>query len=223
MVLLARANASSPVRGMAAALKLPAFWVSAVAGGLAFWATMVVQPPIQIGFGRWVARIIAMNTFGEVVSGSGSVLISGIVQEALKLFAILAGILLMRSLSYAPFLGTVAGCSFGIVEAIWLVVLPTLRAGQALASLGVIERIFAIAFHAASATVLGVGLAKRRGAIAYVLAAFLHGLLNFGVVLKALWILNVVQLEVWVAVGSLVTLAIARRWLSTLRTNIPLT
>ena len=170
----------------------------------------------------------------EAIAGFGTVLISGLVQEALKLLAILAGIWVLRllarsgsdghggpnlvSASVVPALGAAAGCGFGIVEAIVLVILPNVGAGRSvLSNLAVIERIFVIIFHAGSATILGVGLAKSKTAIAYAIAALLHGLLNYGVILRALWILNVTQVEEWVAVGSVATLAIAWWWASTLR------
>jgi len=233
-VLLSRIAVTAPATGIARAARASGFWVAAVLGGLVLWVTLKVQPPIQIAYGRWIGPATSVGRIPEAIAGFGTVLISGLVQEALKLLAILAGVWALRLLARpgegdaggsipamaaaVPALGAAAGCAFGIVEAIVLVVLPNVRAGQAVISdLAVIERIFAIMFHAGSATMLGVGVAKRKAVIAYGIAALLHGLLNYGIILRALWILDVIQLEVWVAVGSVATLGLAWWWASTLR------
>ena len=231
-VLIAGIKSSAPGIGIARATRLPGFWVAATLGGLGLWVTLKVQPPIQIAFGRWIGQTTATGRIPEAIAGFGTVLISGIVQEALKLIAIIAGVWVLRLLTrpatdggegpgpivapVVPVLGAAAGCGFGIVEAVVLVILPSVSAGlSVILSLAVIERLFAIVFHAGSATILGVGLAKRKTLIAYGITALLHGLLNFGVILRALWVLDVTQLEVWVAVVSLATLVIAWWWAST--------
>ena len=78
--------------------------------------------------------------------------------------------------------------------------------------LGFWERFFAVAFHIAVSSIAGYGLAKRMGWQFYLIASFLHGLVNYGVILAQAGLLNTIQLEIYVAVLAVVTTA-AALWL----------
>ena len=68
------------------------------------------------------------------------------------------------------------------------------------------ERFFTVAFHIAASALAGYGLAKGWGWQFYILASFLHGFLNYSVVLVQSGLLTVVHVEIYIAmVAVLVT------------------
>ena len=116
--------------------------------------------------------------------------------------------------------GAVSGAGFGIFEAVW-VHNTIFQAGWTLAAiqssgisgyLGFWERFFAVAFHIAATSLSGYGLAKRMGWQFYLIAAFLHGLVNYGVILLQAGLLNSIQIEIYLTVLAVVITA-AALWL----------
>jgi uncharacterized membrane protein YhfC len=80
-----------------------------------------------------------------------------------------------------------------------------------LAIAGFWERLFAVGFHIAVSALVGYGLAKGRGWQYYLIAAGLHSLLNYGVVLIQKGYFTIVQLEVYAAVFAIVLTAVVMR------------
>jgi len=76
------------------------------------------------------------------------------------------------------------------------------------------ERFFVVGFHISAAALAGYGLAKGKGWQFYLLAAVLHGILNYAVVLLFKEYITLVQLEVWVAVVAVLVAAavLILRW-----------
>ncbi|KKK54727.1 hypothetical protein LCGC14_3081810 [marine sediment metagenome] len=62
------------------------------------------------------------------------------------------------------------------------------------------ERFFAVAFHTAASALAGYGLAKGWGWQFYLIAAFLHALLNYSAVLLQSGLFTPVHIEIYVAV-----------------------
>ncbi len=69
------------------------------------------------------------------------------------------------------------------------------------------ERFFTAAFHIAVSALAGYGLAKGWGWQFYLLASFLHGLLNYSVVLLQSGLITVIQIEIFVAVWAVLVTA----------------
>ena len=96
-----------------------------------------------------------------------------------------------------------SGWTWGAVQAVGLIVLA-----------GFWERFFAVAFHIAVSALAGYGLARGWGWQFYLLAAFLHGLLNYGIILLQAGIFTIVHIEIYVAVVAVLVTAVALwlRW-----------
>ena len=75
-------------------------------------------------------------------------------------------------------------------------------------ALGLWERIFSVAFHIAASALTGWGIAKRKGWLFYVIAAFLHGIVNFSVILIEDNKLTAVQSEIYLTVIAVMDTAI---------------
>lgn len=187
------------------------WWLAAVLGGSALFVTLWVQPPLQLFYTHITAPLASGPLLTRLMIGFGVVLISGVVQEALKLVAPAFLTRLDRSLrSRAVALGVASGAGFGVVEAVKLVALP-LASAHTLPALAVWERAAAIAFHCATGAYLGAGVARGRALEAYAAAALLHGLVNFSVILQGLALLDPVGLEIWVSACAVIALAMALR------------
>lgn len=187
------------------------WWLAVAIGGVGLFLTLWVQPPLQLLYTRITSPLAAGPLLTRLMIGFGVVLISGVVQEALKLAAPALLARFDRSLrSRAPALGAASGAGFGVVEAVKLVALP-LAAARIMPALAVWERAAAIAFHCATGAYLGAGVARGRTLEAYVAAALLHGLVNFSVILQSFALLDPVGLEIWVSACAVIALAMALR------------
>ena len=85
------------------------------------------------------------------------------------------------------------------------------------ALLGFWERFFAVAFHIAASALAGYGLAKGWGWQFYLIASFLHALLNYSAVLLTAGVLTAIQLEIYAAVIAVLVTAFVLwlRWRKT--------
>ena len=73
------------------------------------------------------------------------------------------------------------------------------------------ERFFAVAFHIAVSALAGYGLAKGWGWQFYLLAAFLHSLLNYSAVLLKSGVFTIVHVEIYVAIMAVLITGVALR------------
>jgi drug/metabolite transporter (DMT)-like permease len=115
-------------------------------------------------------------------------------------------------------IGAVSGAGFGVFEAIW-VHNQIFAQGVSWSvvdnyALGLWERIFSVAFHIAASALTGWGIAKRKGWLFYVIAAFLHGIVNYSVILINDNKLTATQSEIYLTVIALAVTAFALwlRW-----------
>ncbi len=210
-------------------LKKP--WVWAVLAGSAL-LTLLAVTFVQIPLQWWTNQ--ALNHFWSqtalvdwlLLAGLPTILLSGLVQEGSKLVPVVF-YWWRKGRSLDPrtglIIGAVAGLGFGVFEAVW--VHNSLFASYGwnwgmVESGGVIalatfwERFFTVAFHIAASALAGYGLAKGWGWQFYLIAAGLHTLLNYSIVLLSLGLFGTVGLEIYIAVVATLIAAVALwlRW-----------
>ena len=195
-------------------LKKPWAWaILAVSAFLSLIAVTFIQIPLQALTGQ------ALNYFWSqealmrwlLLAGIPQILYSGLVQEGSKLVPVVIywwrkGRNIDPKLGLA--IGAVAGLGFGVFEAVWAHnnifaagwSWETVQASGLMALTGFWERFFAVAFHVAASALAGYGLARGWGWQFYLLAAFLHGLLNYSVVLLRVGFFTVIHVEIYAAV-----------------------
>ena len=201
--------------------KKPWLWaVLVISAFLSLIAVSFIQIPLQILVGQ------ALNQFWSqemllrwlLLAGIPQILLSGLVQEGSKLVPVVIWWLgEKRTLEpkMGLVIGAVAGFGFGVFEAVWAhnSIFAAgwgwefVREGGFMALAGFWERFFAVAFHIASCALAGWGLAKGWGWQFYLLAAFLHGLLNYSVVLLQTGLFTIVHLEIYAAVVAVLVTA----------------
>jgi len=205
-------------------------WLWAVAIFSAFFtllAIVYVQIPLQYYAGRALMHFWDDATLTDwlLLAGIPSILLSGLVQEGAKMVPMVAwwwksGKTITPRLGLA--IGAVAGAAFGIFEAFW-VNATVLNAGWTLDVIGEYgftgiapfwERFFTVCFHTAVSALAGYGLAKGKGWQFYLIAAVLHGLLNYGVLPYQKGHFSVNQVEIYVAIVAVLGTAWALwlRW-----------
>jgi RsiW-degrading membrane proteinase PrsW (M82 family) len=177
-----------------------------------FWSQEVLK--------RWI-----------LLAGIPQILLSGLVQEGAKLVS--AVVYWWRSSKNVDpklglAIGAVAGAGFGIFEAQWVHntifasgwTWQTVQTSGVMALAGFWERFFTVAFHTAASALAGYGLAKGWGWQFYLIASFLHGLLNYSAVLLQSELLTVVHVEIYLAVVAVLVTAWAiwLRWRKTTAT-----
>jgi RsiW-degrading membrane proteinase PrsW (M82 family) len=211
--------------------KKPWLWaVALVSAFLALLAVTFVQIPLQYYVGKalvhfWSQEVLLRWLLLAVIP---QILLSGLVQEGAKMVPMVAwwwrsGRNIDPKIGLA--IGAAAGAGFGIFEAVWahcniLAGGWTWQAVQTNGFLGIAgfwERFFAVGFHIAVSALAGYGLAKGKGWQFYLIAAFLHSFLNYGVVFLQKGYLTVVQLEAYAAVIAVVVTAVVLwlRWQKT--------
>ncbi|MFC1897388.1 hypothetical protein ACFLX8_02320 [Chloroflexota bacterium] len=201
-------------------LKKPWAWAVLVSSFLLSWvAVAFIQIPLQVWTGQalnhfWSQEVLMRWLLLAVVPGT---LLSGLVQEGSKLVPVVVywwrkGRNIDPKLGLA--IGAVAGLGLGVFEAVWAhnrIFLAgwtweMVQTGGVVALAGFWERFFAVAFHIASCALAGWGLAKGWGWQFYLLASFLHGFLNYSVVLLQSGLFTIVHMEIYAAVvAALVT------------------
>jgi len=195
-------------------------WAWAILAGsaiLSLVAVTLIQIPLQFlagqVLGHFWSQEVLMNWL--LLAGIPQILLSGLVQEGSKLTPVVI-YWWRKSKSIEPKLGLVigaiAGLGFGVFEAVWAHntmfasgwTWDFVQAGGLLALAGFWERFFTVAFHIAVSALAGYGLAKGWGWQFYLLASFLHGLLNYSVVFLQSEIFTVVHLEIYAAVYAII-------------------
>ncbi|MFH1647477.1 MAG: YhfC family glutamic-type intramembrane protease [Chloroflexota bacterium] len=208
--------------------KKPWFWaVAVVSAFLTLLAVTFVQIPLQYWAGQALMHFWSGETLVTwlLLAGIPQILLSGLVQEGAKMVPMVAwwwrsGRNIDPKLGLA--IGAIAGAGFGIFEAVWvhnqmLAAGWTMQALQTDGFMGIAgfwERFFAIGLHVAASALAGYGLAKGKGWQFYLIAAGLHALLNYSVVLLQRGYLTFVQVETYVAVVAVAAAvwALLLRW-----------
>jgi RsiW-degrading membrane proteinase PrsW (M82 family) len=208
--------------------------VMVISSFLTMLAITFIQIPAQYYLQQLMTEKLGIETIYSLylLVSIPSVLISGLVQEAVKSLPVViwwwnSGRTLTPKMGLM--IGAAAGAGFGILEAIWSNG-NTFVAGwttQAITQYGFDGlspfwvRFFAVGFHIATSALVGYGLTKRKWWLYYLIAAVLHGVLNYSSILSAYftylnqvtWFRNV-QLEIYIAViAAIVTAwALYLRW-----------
>ena len=194
-------------------LKKPRAWAVLATGAFLSWAAVAfVQIPLQIWTGQLLSHFWSVEVLLSwlLLAGIPQILLSGLVQEGSKLVPVVvywwrSGKNIDPKLGLS--IGAVAGLGYGVFEAVWVHntifaagwTWGTVQAGGYMALAGFWERFFTVAFHISATALAGWGLAKGWGWQFYLLAAFLHGLLNYSVLLLQSGQITMTQVEILVA------------------------
>jgi len=192
-----------------------------LAGSLAFpFAIASVQVPLQAALARWAAATLA--TADQYILSIPAVFASGLVQEPAKLLAAMVGMALAGSLrpgvaggeavQRAVLFGATAGVAFGGIEAAWVLspavgALGSVPDGITVGtlSLAVVERVFAVLFHLATAGLVVYAWSRgvRQGLLALGAMTVVHGMVNYSIVLLRFGAIGIAALEAWAAFVAL--------------------
>jgi len=187
-------------------------------GGLGLELTLLVQPPIQNWYTRVTDFSFAEATTGTLALGFGAVLITGIVQEFLKGVPLWVGFRFIRGghhrLGGSIWLwltwGAALGFGFGVWEAIRIVAVPLSEYSGSMLWMALFERFWAIGFHVLSPVLMAAFLMVGRGFLGYVVAAVVHGMINYSAVLHSFWLIDMNTTEGLIA--ALVALLFLYTW-----------
>jgi RsiW-degrading membrane proteinase PrsW (M82 family) len=203
-------------------LKKRQLWViGAVSAFLTWTAIAFIQIPLQSASGLALTHFFstaALTQWIYLVS-IPAILLSGLVQEGAKLVPTVFW-WLRHDRHLDPKIGllagAMAGAGFGVFEAVWVHntmfaagwTWQVVQANGFIGLSGFWERFFTVGFHISVAALAGYGLAKGWGWQFYLIASFLHGALNYVVVLYQTGLMKAVGLEIYVAVFSVVLTAV---------------
>jgi len=201
--------------------KKPWLWaVLVISAFLSLIAVSFIQLPLQILVGQALNQFWSQEMLMRwiLLAGIPQILLSGLVQEGSKLVPVVIWWLgEERNLDVKTGLmvGAVAGAGLGVFEAVWVhnSIFAAgwgwefVREGGFMALAGFWERFFAVAFHIASCALAGWGLAKGWGWQFYLLAAFLHSLLNYSVAILQAGIFTIIHVEIYAAVIAVIVTA----------------
>jgi len=208
------------------------YWLWAVlvsSAILSLTAVTFIQIPLQVWAGQALNHFWSQEVLLKwlLLASIPTILLSGLVQEGSKLVPVVvywwrSGKTIDPKLGLA--IGAVAGAGLGVFEAVWVhnIVFASGWNWELVSSSGLIalapfwERFFAVAFHIAVSALAGWGLARGWGWQFYLLASFLHALLNYSVVLFQAGLFTIVYIEIYVAVVAVLVTAVVLwlRWRS---------
>ena len=198
-------------------------WAAVAAGVVLFPLSLAwLQAPIELGLlWLWTRLLGAPAAEGYLLAVAVPlVLVAGPVQEGIKLAATVAGLRWRRAVG-SPLaglrMGAAVGAGYGAMEAFWVLNILSapgwtwgVAGAQGLAApVVIVERLFAVAFHAGAGAVAGYGYGVGRPWRHLLIAIALHGAMNLGDVLRQVGLKGAVALEVWVALLSAATVGLA--------------
>jgi len=195
-------------------------FVGVISAALTWAAIAFVQIPLQTWSGQALLHFWSPVTLSRwlLLAGIPVILLSGIVQEGAKLLPVVfywVGNSHKLDARTGLIAGAIAGAGFGIFEAVWVHntmfaagwTWQSVQTGGVIALAGLWERFFAVGFHIVVSALAGYGLAKGLGWQFYLLASFLHGALNYGVILMQKGLLNVTGIEIYIAAFAVILTA----------------
>ena len=205
--------------------KKPWAWAVLVGSAiLSLAAVSFIQIPLQALTGQALGHFWSQEVLVSwlLLAGIPLILLSGLVQEGSKLVPVVIwwwrkGKNIDPKLGLA--IGAVAGAGFGVFEAMWAHnsifaagwTWEAVQTGGIMALAGFWERFFTVAFHMAVSGLAGYGLARGWGWQFYLLAAFLHSLLNYSVILLKSGVFTIVHVEIYVAIMAVLITGVALR------------
>lgn len=188
-------------------LRSASLWPALTLGALALLLTPLLQTPLQ----SWINSWGGSHGLSLWLIGCLLVLVSGLVQEGLKAVAI--GFSRWSAGREADLinLGLAVGLGFGVWEA-WQLVAWPLGVARMLSLAAVFERMAVIGLHIGAATISAYGFAIRRPLPFAALAALIHAVANFSILLYQHWVLGFWATEAYLFVASLAAVWLAS-WL----------
>ena len=182
--------------------KNPDIYIALILGGAVCSLIGVIQIPLQ----KWYASAYLIPGLKEGGSlyfyGMFNGLISGVVQEALKI-VLIAAIFFVRRPTLKPMitLGLFCGLGFGIYEACDLTGAALQSGVVPIFSWGLFERFFAILFHAATGVLLGYSLVRglKFILILWPVAVIVHSFVNYLIVFLHRNVIDLAMFELMVA------------------------
>jgi RsiW-degrading membrane proteinase PrsW (M82 family) len=191
--------------------------VTLIISAVLTWSAIAfVQLPLQIWYQDLMMRWLGQANFMQnlLLTGIPLVLLSGLVQEGTKMVPVIA-LWATRQKQIEPltglYAGAISGAGFGIFEAIWIhnSIFASGWTWEIVSIYGISgllgfwERFFAIGMHIAVSALAGYGWAKGLKWQYYLIAAGLHALTNFGVILLSNGNLSANQVELYVAIVAI--------------------
>ena len=202
-------------------LKKPWAWAVLISSAILAWtAASFVQIPLQLWTGQALNRFWSQEIIIRwlLLTGIPTVLLSGLVQEGAKLIPVVV-YWWRNDRSIDPklglIIGAVAGLGFGVFEAVWAhnTVFAAGWNWELVQTIGLIalapfwERFSAVALHIAVSALAGYGLAKGWGWQFYLLASFLHTVMNYSAVLLQKGLFTTVHLEIYSTITAVLITA----------------
>ncbi len=192
------------------------FAIMAISAILTLCAMVLIQMPLFALTGQLLVSAFPPEALTKwiYILGIPQILLSGLVQEGAKLMPVVY--IWQRADRFLdPKVGLVAGAAaglgFGVFEAMWALnqafaggwTWAAVETGGFLGLTPVWERFYAIAGHIAFSAIAGYGLSRERGWLFYLIAAGLHSLMNYTVVLLQAQLISVTTLEILAALVAL--------------------
>jgi len=190
--------------------------VMATSAILTLLAIVMIQMPLQALVGQLLTRAFAPDILVTwlYILGIPQIALSGLVQEGSKMIPML--FVWQRTERHLDakvglLIGAAAGLGFGVFEAMWALnqayatgwTLAGASKEGFLAIAPLWERFFAVGAHVAFSALVGYGLATERGWMYYLIAAGLHGLMNYTIILVQSGLISVGTLEVLAALVAI--------------------
>lgn len=208
--------------------KGPWLWaVLVISAFLTLVSLAFIQLPLRDLIGQALSYFWSQQVLVRwiLLAGLPQILLSGLVQEGAKLVPVVIwwfGEERKLDVKTGLMVGAVSGFGFGVYEAVWVhnSIFAAgwgwefVEAGGYMALAGFWERFFVVAIHIATCALAGWGLARGWGWQFYLLAAFLHALLNYSVVLLQAGIFTIIHVEIYLAAVAVLITAVALwlRW-----------
>ena len=187
-------------------------WPALTLGALGLLVTFTIQTPAQ----RWVNAWGSHRGLSVWVLGGLLVLLSGVIQEGLKALGMaLSKFTADPEVSWKS-LGLAVGLGFGIWEA-WQLVAWPLGTSRLLSVVAVLERFSAIGLHLGAAALTAYGFSTRRPIRFVILAAIIHTIGNFSILLYQQWVINFWTTEAYIFIVGVASLLLARQLFKTVR------
>jgi hypothetical protein len=212
------------------------YWLWAVLVGsalLTLIAIVLIQVPLQTWTIKGLAKVWGEETILKwaLLAGLPNIIYVGLIQEGAKLVpAVVYWRQTGKSLSPAMILvvGAVAGAGYGILETQWSLnsimaegwTWELVTANGVLALGGFWEGFFMIAFHTGASALAAYGLSKGKAVHFFLLAAFVHIVLQYGILLVQIGSMSFQWAAVYIAIVAVAVAGVAL-WLRWRKQDIP--
>lgn len=187
-------------------------YIALILGGAICSLMSVTQVPLQ----KWYANAYLIPGLKEGGSlyfyGMFNALISGVVQELLKV-ALIAAIFFVRRPTLKPMtaIGLFCGLGFGIFEACSITGAALQSGVMSIFSWGMFERIFAILFHATTGAIIGYSLVRglKFVLILWPITVIVHSFINYMIIFLHRNVIDVAIFELIVAFIDIIFVLVA--------------